>query len=787
MEEISNKDVSATEGLESAASITTPSMGVGAAQLELDRLKAEKLEALQKKKFLMENLPHKYGFKKYKWQREFFECEAQDAFLTAANQIGKSTIMIAQCIEWATNKSLWNRLFKRRTPRQFWYLYPSLDFATSEVETKWLPDLLPQDGLKNDPNYGFTLKYMGKYIHSIHFNSGVIIYFKAYTQDVMNLQGSTVDAIFCFVAGTKISTPSGDRNIEELKVGDEVYTAQGIRKIKRVMNQEKEVITRTFKNGSSLTGTADHPIYTLNRDWVNFGDLTVEDICVTKPPCKSKPIKRSFCSMVSYTFGFLSRKIIGLKTTSEIEEESSCMSPFGNLIIKESSQMGMLSTTSISIRSTILSTIYNFLQEKSTLKYTNGKSGKLEVITSLIASYAVRILNLVVVKNKYLDTVLKNVGRKHTSLEKRTVYNIEVEDTHTYFSNGILVHNCDEELPEDFWDELNFRRVAVKGYFRMAFTATLGQKLWYDTMERVGTLEEKFPTAWKKQVSLYDCKTYEDGTSSHIDDEYIQRAIMMCKSKAEELRRVWGRFASDSGLKYPTFDRSNNSCQPRSVPRNWPIYVGVDIGSGGGEGHPSSIVFVAVSPDYTSAEVFDGWLGESNITTDLDVYEQLMQMIGENGLEDRINGIFYDYHAKDFGTICGRNGLQVEKADKSHDTGEAVLGVLFKTMNLKIQSKACLDTLVFQLSNLKRDTPKKHAVDDFADGLRYAVTRVPFDWEKIGVRLNVKPKAVERLSEEDEILKRRKDQYMKVNHPDSRDQIIDVTTEMDAWGELYDF
>lgn len=515
--------------------------GVEAAQLEM--LKLEKIRLLEEKKRLYDLLPHRYGFKRYPWQDEFFTCYEQDAFLTAANQVGKSTIMIATVVEWAGNKALWSRLFKRREPRQFWYLYPSLDFATSEFEMKWVPDLLPRGEMKNDPVWGWKATYQGKYIHSIKFNSGVTLYFKAYTQDVMNLQGSTVDAIF-----------------------------------------------------------------------------------------------------------------------------------------------------------------------------------------------------------------------------------------------------CDEELPEDFWDELNWRRNAVKGYFRMAFTATIGQKLWYDTMERKGTPEEKFPHAWKKQISLYDCMKFTDGTPSHIDEEYIQKAKMLCKSKAEELKRVWGRFATDSGLKYPTFDKELNVSAPTPIARNWPIYIGVDIGSGGDEGHPSAVVFVAVSPDYTKAIAFDGWLGTDRVTTDIDVYNRMMEMIWENGLEDRIAGIFYDYHAKDFGTICGRNGLSVEKADKSHDTGEAVLGVLFKTLNLSIQSKPCLDVLVFQLSNLKRDTPKKHAVDDFADGLRYAVTRIPFDWGKIGVKINTVQKAVvERVNPEEENLRKRREQYMKANFDSAEDKIIDVTTEMEAWSDLYEF
>lgn len=535
------KDPRTTDGATISPDSTYPVQDTESGESKVIALKEQKLKLLQEKQALRRNLPHKYGFKKYKWQSEFFYCYEQDAFLTAANQIGKSTIQIATAIEWATNKKLWPILFKRRTPRVFWYFYPSLDLATDEFNTKWVPDLMPSKELRDDPVYGWKEKYNGRYIHAVEFNTGVTFFFKAYSQDVMKLQAATVDAVF-----------------------------------------------------------------------------------------------------------------------------------------------------------------------------------------------------------------------------------------------------CDEELPEEYWDELNWRRSSTKGLFRMAFTATIGQKIWFDTMERRGDKEEKFPHAKKWQISLHDCKTFEDGSQSHIDDEYIARAIMLCKSEAEVQKRVYGRFASDSGLKYPTFNRKLNTCPPRNLPRNWHIFVGVDIGAGGDENHPSAIVFVGVSPDYTKAEVFEGWMGTDRLTTDMDVYEQLVLMMGEMSIEDRISGIFYDYHAKDFHTICERNGLSVQKADKSHETGEAVIGVLFKTMNLTIHDKASLDMLCFQLSNLKRDTNKRHAKDDFIDGMRYAITRVPFDWHKIGVTIQVKQAApTPRETEEDSKLRKRREMYLKSDQ--ERDQIVDIDTEMNAWSELHEF
>lgn len=514
-------------------------------ELEVLRLKEQKLELLVEKRERMNGLPHRYGLKFYPWQREFFECFDKDLFLTAANQVGKSTILASTIIEWVGNKNLWPRLWGKKVPRQNWYLYPSADFATTEFETKWEPDILPRGPMKSDHEFGWEAIYKGPHIHSIKFNSGATIFFKSYTQDIKNLQGATVASIF-----------------------------------------------------------------------------------------------------------------------------------------------------------------------------------------------------------------------------------------------------CDEELPAEFWDELNFRRMVMGGYFRMGFTATLGQKLWFDVMERQNEKGEVFPEAKKMQISLYDCMEYEDGSPSHITQEYINRAISLCKSEAEVKKRVYGRFAVESGLKYAAFDQKKNIISPIDIPDSWWLYVGVDIGSGDSIGeekeretsHPSAIIITAVSPEYNEVYVIDGWVGIKQLTTNMEVYEKLLPMLAAHGM-DRVADIFYDYHAKDFGTICIRNGLSVKRADKSHDLGESVLNVLFKGEALKIFDLPQLNELVFELSNLKRDTPKRSARDDAADALRYALSRVPFDWTKLGINLSqprtslVKPMtAIERE------MKERRSGLFK-NQEEER---VTVEEELEILGEQFD-
>jgi phage terminase large subunit-like protein len=117
---------------------------------------------------------------------------------------------------------------------------------------------------------------------------------------------------------------------------------------------------------------------------------------------------------------------------------------------------------------------------------------------------------------------------------------------------------CDEEMPEELWDELQMRVNATNGYIHMVFTATLGQEFWRQVMEPREDETERFPTAKKWCVSLYDSQTYMDGTPTIWTDEKIAQVKARCKSHAEFLKRVMGRFVVAGGRKYESFDATKH-------------------------------------------------------------------------------------------------------------------------------------------------------------------------------------------------------------------------------------
>lgn len=155
----------------------------------------KEIEKVQARIRLKEGLPHIYKYKWYSWAREYHDSTNKINLLCAANQISKSSTQIRKCIHWATEKPLWPHLW-RHIPNQFWYLYPSQKQVNAEYLTKWL-QFLPSGEFKDDPIYGWKLESKDKDIVGIHFNSGVHLYFKTYSQAAATLQSGTVDALFC--------------------------------------------------------------------------------------------------------------------------------------------------------------------------------------------------------------------------------------------------------------------------------------------------------------------------------------------------------------------------------------------------------------------------------------------------------------------------------------------------------------------------------------------------------------------------------------------------------------
>lgn len=314
------------------------------------------------------------------------------------------------------------------------------------------------------------------------------------------------------------------------------------------------------------------------------------------------------------------------------------------------------------------------------------------------------------------------------------------QDKDNLQSSSVFAMFCDEELPVHLYSELNARisAASVRGYWHMCFTATLGQEFWRLCMEERGTKQETFKHAFKRSVSLFDCQKYIDGSPTMWTPEIIQETIEGCATPAEVERRVYGRFVIDEDRKYPSFTRKLNYVKNHPLPKGWLVFSGTDYGSGGASGHPASIVFVGVKPDFTQGRVFKAWRGDGIPTDASGIVSKYVELRGKM----KPVGEFYDHQARDLYTIATsrKPAIPFQKADKGRDTGASLLNSLFKLGMLKIYDEDPeLLKLVLELESLRNETSKSHAKDDLIDALRFAVTKVPWDFSVKQTKVEDKP------------------------------------------------
>ncbi len=339
---------------------------------------------------------------------------------------------------------------------------------------------------------------------------------------------------------------------------------------------------------------------------------------------------------------------------------------------------------------------------------------------------------------------------------------------------------CDEELPEYLWPELQARLRATRGYYHQVFTATLGQEIWRATIEETGKLE-KFPNAFKKQITMYDCQEYIDGSKSQWSDKRIKEEIQRCLTQTEVDRRIFGKFVVEGGLRYPSFDRKENVKEGHDLPKGWHVYGAADIGSGGKHGHPAAIVFVAVSPDFKQGRVFKCWRGDHITTTATDILDKFVELRGNLKCMNQ----WYDWASADFGTIAQRIGEPFQKAEKGKELGEGVLNTLFRNNMLYIYDSDEGRKLISELSYLKIDINKINAKDDLCDALRYCCAGIPWDFSAIkrGPRKPGNQKKVYEINEREQFRKR---QLMGVPEKQDIDEQMDyITEEINEWNEYY--
>ncbi|MCM3293460.1 HINT domain-containing protein [Paenibacillus sp. MER 180] len=106
------------------------------------------------------------------------------------------------------------------------------------------------------------------------------------TEETLDASKSLLTRCNCFVAGTKVQTDEGEKNIEDIQVGDKVLSKDEVtgevayKKVTATFNHETDEIYKIHVGGQTIESTFNHPFYVEGKGWTYVKDLKVGDLLV---------------------------------------------------------------------------------------------------------------------------------------------------------------------------------------------------------------------------------------------------------------------------------------------------------------------------------------------------------------------------------------------------------------------------------------------------------------------------------------------------------------------------
>jgi hypothetical protein len=103
------------------------------------------------------------------------------------------------------------------------------------------------------------------------------IYGLAFAMDIITIFST------CFDGDTPVATETGFKRIDEIQVGDKVWSynveigEKSLKEVKQVFVKESNEILHIETTEGEIDATTNHPFYVIGKGWVVAGDLVVDD------------------------------------------------------------------------------------------------------------------------------------------------------------------------------------------------------------------------------------------------------------------------------------------------------------------------------------------------------------------------------------------------------------------------------------------------------------------------------------------------------------------------------
>jgi len=313
----------------------------------------------------------------------------------------------------------------------------------------------------------------------------------------LRLSGCNLACIWCFVGNTHIYTPTGYRKIKDIKVGDLVLSSDGKeilpKKVTKVFEREvtREEIVKVQVEGETESSrvfvTKNHEFYT-NRGWINAENLLAGDEInyIDTIAWYMKNANPSYRPAARQRLSELAKKTFTGKRASwetRVRLRASKLGPKNPRYLGDRAEYYPTYLTNWDrIREDILERDNHTCQKC-------GATSKLEVhhiIPFRICQSHEYHLLITLCKRCHLEEEKRFIRIEKYFLQKRyalhngkkvvsvtpisvrqaarfngdskkiKVYNLEVEDFHSYFANTLLAHNCDTPFTWS-WIGTNFK------------------------------------------------------------------------------------------------------------------------------------------------------------------------------------------------------------------------------------------------------------------------------------------------------------------------------------------
>ena len=300
------------------------------------------------------------------------------------------------------------------------------------------------------------------------------------------LRGPQHASVWCFVAGTMVATPTGERAIETLRPGDTVLTRKGPRRVQANAKRQAQVGRVVFSHGRELLGTTDHPVYTA-RGWVALGRLQAgERVCATRASSgvadagtptaggttsartsRSNPSARSGCTVRS-----------GLRRTAQSRRDmtsttatrthwttasatlSACLAASTSDTTAHSGLTQPRAGAGLATSPTSAPRAAQRSCSGSAARAPAADAARSAVVRRDVRDRNARARSVGLFSSPASGTSAASVVSTWQPLGRQSVYCLKVEGEPEYFANGVLVHNCDEiaawQNGEDALDMMEF-------------------------------------------------------------------------------------------------------------------------------------------------------------------------------------------------------------------------------------------------------------------------------------------------------------------------------------------